>query len=287
MIDEFNFSEYEFLSSDLVQLVKSAGEQALVVRENGLSVEVKTSKENLVTTGDQLITDIIKPQILSLFPNCKFLDEESKDTHGMSDFSGMVAVLDPIDGTGNYFNGYVEHDEKKMAQWGVSLGIMKDGEIMAGIIYQPDTKTIYFAEKGHGAYKNSKVIHVSETSDLSKAKLIYSPPYKEDEKEYEACQNAIRRFQDELNLSISNLYSQVLEICQVAEGNQDIFVHFKTKPWDVAAGICILREAGGAVTSLTGDMYHYFGDNIAMTNGVLTISPLHDIAKEELQKARH
>jgi myo-inositol-1(or 4)-monophosphatase len=278
----------EIITPELVSTVRMAGKLALEVQQAGLQATVKSTKEDLVTQGDTRVTEELKSHISRLFPGCVYLDEETQETHAIDvTKENMVVIIDPIDGTGNYYQASLEPEEtKRNPNWGISIGFVKNGELVAGIIEQPQTGTTYYAEKGTGAYKNGKRMYVSVTHSPNNARLIYSPPYPKDKEAFAASSGALARMKQEIPMQLSRLNSQVIETMQVAEGRQDAFIHLKTKPWDIAAASVIVPEAGGRVMDVKGNKYTPFGETILLTNGNLDVTPITRIALEELDSVR-
>jgi len=274
----------ELITPQLLRAIRKLGRLSLFIREKGMHVKMKSTEEELVTEGDMLLTEAIRKMIYQLFPGCKYLDEETDNTHGI-DISqdNLIAVIDPIDGTANYYRGSLEPNKaKRNANWGISVGFVKNGELKAGIVCQPQTGKIYYAEKGKGAYLNRKRLHVSPTQVPQDAKIIYSPPYPKDKKAFVINRAAIARIGKEIPMEVTTLGSQVIEAMQVAEGKQDIFIHFQTKPWDIAAASIIVTEAGGRCLDVQANDYTLFGDTILLTNGEMDLAPVTKIISEVL-----
>jgi myo-inositol-1(or 4)-monophosphatase len=274
----------ELITPQLLRAMRKLGRLSLFIREKGMHVKMKSTEEELVTEGDTLLTEAIKLMIYQLFPGCKYLDEETDNTHGI-DISqeNLITVIDPIDGTANYYRGSLEPNKaKRNANWGISVGFVKNGELRAGIVCQPQTGKIYYAEKGKGAYLNSKRLHVSPTPAPQGAKIIYSPPYPKDKEAYVASRAAIARIGKDIPMKVTTLGSQVIEAMQVAEGKQDIFIHLQTKPWDIAAASIIVTEAGGRSLDVQGNDYTLFGDTILLANGEMDLAPVTRIISEAL-----
>ncbi len=160
------------------------------------------------------------------------------------------------------------------------MGVIKDGQIYAGIIYQPQAHKIYYAEKGKGAYVNGYKLKVSATEKSEGAALIYSPTYSKDKEAFELTNIVIDRLKKEIHMSTETLGSQVIETMQVAEGEKDVFIHFKTKPWDIAAAVAIVFEAGRKAYNTKGENYILFEDTILLTNGKLDISQIVKISSQ-------
>jgi myo-inositol-1(or 4)-monophosphatase len=275
----------ELITPQLLCEIGKLGQLSLSIQDKGMGVKMKSTEEELVTEGDTRLTGEIKEVVYRLFPGCECLDEETERTHRV-DISqeDFVAVIDPIDGTANYYKGSLERDKaRRNANWGISVGFVKNGELRAGVVCQPQTGKIYYAERGMGAFLNGKRIKVSPTLAPQGAKLIYSPPYPKDREAYAASGAAIARIGSEIPMKVTTLGSQVIEAMQVAEGKQDIFIHFKTKPWDIAAASIIIAEAGGRCLDAKGNGYILFGDTILLANGEMNLDPITMIISEILE----
>jgi myo-inositol-1(or 4)-monophosphatase len=274
----------DLITPQLLRAMSELGRLSLSIRNREMHARMKSTAEELVTEGDILLTEAIKKMISHLFPNCGYLDEETDNTHGIDlPHEGLIAVIDPIDGTANYYSGSLEPNKaKRNANWGISVGFVKNGVLRAGLVCQPQTGKIYYAEKGKGAYLNGKRLRVSPTSAAQGAKLIYSPPYPKDKEAYAASRAAIARIRNEIPMEVTTLGSQVIEAMQVAEGKQDIFVHFQTKPWDIAAASIIVTEAGGRCLDVLGNDYILFGDTILLANSDMDLAPITRIISEVL-----
>jgi myo-inositol-1(or 4)-monophosphatase len=149
----------------------------------------------------------------------------------------------------------------------VSIGYEEDGEVRAGVVYDPVHKELFTAERGRGAFLNGKKLDVSDTFEIRHALLTTGFPYdlKDDLegnmrlfKKFMATARAIRRDG-----------SAALDLCYVAAGRFDGFWEEKLGPWDTAAGALLVQEAGGQVTGMTGGSFHYLQKAIVASNGRL------------------
>ena len=280
--------EGEYVNSRTLSLVKDAGKFALKLRSQGLEAQEKSGKEDIVTKGDIVITERVKPQLLTLFPDIVFIDEETPSTHAQDVTQcAFYAVIDPIDGTSNYYQGYLdlqkpEHERKPGTEyWAISVGFVKDGDVVAGVIYQPERDKLFYAEKGRGAFLNGEKLEVSKTIALERSQPYFDFPYPKDKTEYEQTTMLQKALPTQLGTKEPvKLGSQVLEIAKIAEGEADFFFCLKTKPWDVAAGFSIVTEAGGSYTNAKGEPYPLFGENIAIKNNRIDLRPFYEMVKK-------
>ncbi|MFH2035647.1 MAG: inositol monophosphatase family protein [Candidatus Zixiibacteriota bacterium] len=209
---------------------------------------------DLVTEVDLLSERFIVGEITKRYPKHAILAEEGSDNNIESDIKW---IIDPIDGTTNYAHGFPFYC--------VSIGIEYEGEMVAGAIYDPEREELFYAFQGSGAFLNKKRIIVSSESNLQKSLLATGFPYdiktsRIDNLKY------FRRFA-KVARGIRRAGSAALDLCYLACGRFDGFWELKLHPWDTAATVVIVREAGGNVTNFSGEKYSIYGNNILATNG--------------------
>lgn len=211
-------------------------ERALHVREKGLA--------DFVTQVDVQVQEYVKQRLKECCPDIQFMGEEQDNSQ--VDFSGPVWILDPVDGTTNLVHDY-RCSALSLALW--------DGEgLRIGIVYQPYTEELFFAEKGKGAYLNGDRIHVSDVKTLEGSLVsIGTSPYHHElaEENFKLFKEVFLRCSD-----IRRLGSAAVDLAYVACGRTDAFFERNLKLWDFAAGILLVEEAGGAVTDFQGMPIH-------------------------------
>ena len=155
---------------------------------------------------------------------------------------GKYFIVDPIDGTTNFIKDY--HVSC------ISVGLLEDGEVKIGVIYNPYLDEMFWAVKGKGAYCNGRRIHVSE-QPLGNGLILFgaSPYYKELHKK--SFEMAYELFSPALDIRRSG--SAALDLCSIAAGRAELYFELKLSPWDYAAGSLIVEEAGGIVTTVEGE----------------------------------
>lgn len=217
-------------------LAVKAGE--MMLSDAGFTVENKGTKENYVTSTDRRIEAFLREGLASLLPEAGFLGEEED---GFIGNRNIFWVVDPIDGTANYARGIPAST--------VSIGLVKDGRPILGVIRNPYTRETYCAAEGEGAFLNGVPIKVSpRTKEHAMAATAWSCYNKSlahvcfaiSEKLYAVCED-IRR-----------MGSAAYALCLLAKGAEDVMFEIRLSPWDYMAGIVILREAGGFCSSLDG-----------------------------------
>lgn len=209
---------------------------------------------NLVTEMDTRSERAVVETLRAAFPDHGIVAEEETT---IRNGSGYTWIIDPLDGTTNYAHGY--------PCFSVSIALEHEGDVIAGVVYDPMRDELFAARKGEGATLNGKAIGVSDTDTLIKSLLATGFPY--DRKTSE--KNNLDYFHDLLMASqeVRRDGSAALDLCSVAAGRFDGFWELKLKPWDVAAGSLIVREAGGMVTDLSGGPFDMHAEEILASNG--------------------
>jgi len=220
-------------------------------------IEQKYGQErNLVTEIDKESEQIIIRRIRNQYPDHDFLGEESGSHEKKSDCRW---IIDPLDGTLNFMHG--------MPIFCVSIGLEVKGELVLGVVYDPNLKELFTAEKGKGAFLNKKPIWVSKTSTLIESMLVTGFPYTIRENPDNAVQHFVNFLMEAQ--AVRRLGSAALDICYVAAGRFDGFWEVSLSPWDVAAGFVIVREAGGTYTDFHGKPSTISTKRVLVSNGLI------------------
>ncbi|MGO9138820.1 MAG: inositol monophosphatase family protein [Syntrophales bacterium] len=240
--------------TDFITVVARKAGTFLRERLNDKHVINYKGEINIVTEEDRLSEAMIISRIRERYPDYDILAEEST---GMVRRSKYRWIIDPLDGTTNYAHGY--------PVFCVSIAFEKDGEIHAGVIYNPMLDEMFVAEKGKGAFLNGRRISVSNTADLSRSLLATGFPY---DIRYDR-NNNINYFNGMVKSAqaIRRAGSAALDMAYIAAGRFDGFWELKLMPWDTAAGWLLICESGGTVTDLFGDAFHLEAPHILATNG--------------------
>jgi myo-inositol-1(or 4)-monophosphatase len=232
-----------------------------------LAIAEKEYQGDLVTEADKKAEKEILAVIRSDFADHAILAEESGQlTQKESDY---LWVIDPLDGTTNYAHGY--------PQSAVSIGLLIEGIPTVGVVYNPLSEELWSAAKGHGATLNQHSIQVSETKELSKSLLVTGFAY--DRRETFDNNYAEFCYLTHLTQGVRRTGSAALDLVHVACGRFDGYWERGIKPWDIAAGIVILEEAGGKVSAYNGSKIDLNSGRILATNG-----KIHHLLSETLQK---
>lgn len=216
----------------LMQIARTAGE---FFSARSLSrIDQKEGHANFVTNIDREVEEYLQQALLSLVPGSRIIGEE-KENDALTD--EPTWIVDPVDGTTNLI-----HDYRCSA---VSIALCESRSPVAGLIWQPYTQEMFYAEAGRGASLNGKEIHVSETPFDKALVAVGTAPYHAElaEKSMELALAYLHSCAD-----IRRSGSAAIDLAYLACGRLDAFFELNLKPWDYAAGSLIIREAGGVFT---------------------------------------
>ncbi len=255
---------------NLIEFIKDTAVNAGKILKEGYGTKFKISSKdginNLVTEYDHKAEEYIISRIKETYPNDSVLAEESGKT-GDKDSDHINWIVDPLDGTVNFAHG--------IPIFSVSIAAELKGEIIAGAIYQPILDELFWAEKGNGAFLNGHKMHVSETNDFKRAFLVTGFPYNVSENPCN-CVDLFVKFVQQ-GIPVRRLGSAALDLAYVAAGRFDAFWELELKPWDVAAGVLLVKEAGGNVTQFDNSEYTVYDKTLLASN-----AKIHDKASSVL-----
>ena len=226
------------LIEQAVKAVRKAG--ALLTDQSAIRNIWAKSETDFVTNVDVTVQETLKAQLASLAPEIQFMGEEQDNSR--LDWNRPCWLLDPVDGTTNLIHSF-QHSA-------ISLALAEGGQIVFGVVYNPYSGESYTARRGCGAWRNGRFIHVSSVSRLEDSLL---------------CAGTVpgrRELADKAFCQMRNLYNVCqdirrtgcasLDLCWVACGRLDGYVELFLQPWDYAAGLLIVNEAGGRITAPDG-----------------------------------
>ena len=255
------------MSPDFVFVPKAeeiAREAGALLREfysTGVTTEYKGSAD-LVTVADRTAEKLLRERLSAAFPEHGIYGEEGTRDRLAAEYRWYV---DPLDGTTNFAHS-VPH-------FAVSLGLEhrpvgltegEDGTLVSAVLYDPMRDEMYVAEPGKGAWLNGKQLHVSATTTLSESLVSTGFPSQKRHK------NPNIHFYQEFTLrshGVRRLGSAALDLAYVAAGRYEAFWEFNLNPWDTAAGILLVEEAGGVVTDFSGQPVKLDSKEVLATNG--------------------
>ena len=202
-----------------------------------LQVSIK-GPGDFVTASDKKVEKILIEELQKARPDYSILSEEIGEINNDKSFKW---IIDPIDGTANFLHG--------IPHFAISIGLEHDKEIICGIIYDPIKDEMFVAEKGNGSYLNNQRMRVSSRSKLKDC-IIFTGGPKRESKDKELVIKEYNSFSSKVLIPIRKLGSASLDMAYVAAGRYDGYYQKNLNLWDIAAGIIIVKEAGGIVNDL-------------------------------------
>ena len=224
--------------SEILPIVRQAGK--LLLERRGAECFETKAPQDFVTEVDFAVQKVICDALRENWPEIQFMGEERDNSD--IDFTLPYWVLDPVDGTTNLIHDF-HHSV-------ISLALVINHEPHFGVVYNPYFDEEFTAILGGGAYLNGNPIHVSRVPSLSQALIfVGTAPYRRDEMDenFDRIQRVYLASHD-----VRRFGCTALELCYLSCGRADGYFEFGTKPWDIAAGWLILREAGGEAVSVDG-----------------------------------
>lgn len=246
--------------SPIMNVMEAAARKASrgLVRDFGEVEHLQVSRKgpsDFVTAADLRVERILREELSKARPGFGMVMEEGGGNFGQG--KSDVWIADPIDGTTNFLHG-IPHFTVSIAHW-------REGRILAGLIYQPIGDELYWADAGMGAYHNSRRLRVSARSNMADALIATGLPFKGKPK-HERYLDTLEAVIPEV-AGIRRFGAATLDLAWVAAGRFDGFWEYGLSSWDIAAGIIMVREAGGAVTDISG------GDDMLTKGEVLAATP--------------
>ncbi len=210
---------------------------------------------DLVTVADRASEKLIVERLLREYPRHHIVAEESGAHIGSSDYRWYV---DPLDGTTNFAHGFPVYN--------VTLALEHKGELIAGVVADPTRNEFFTVERGSGAFLNGERIHVSKTARLEEGLAGTGFPSRKRH------QNVNVHFFHQVSMlthGVRRAGRAAIDLAYVACGRLDMFWEFSLNPWDIAAGVLLIREAGGTVSDMRGGPVSLRAENILCDNGLL------------------
>ena len=195
---------------------------------------------NFVTAADRRAEETLRAELSKARPGYSFLGEESGRHEGTD--TTHTWIVDPLDGTTNFLHG--------IPQFAISIGLERSGTVVAGVIYNPITDELYTAERGKGAFLNDKRLRVAARKGLADAVIACGLPHR-GRGDLELGLRELGAVQDKV-AGLRRFGASALDLAFVAAGRIDGYWERNLSPWDIAAGLILVREAGGFVTDLDG-----------------------------------
>jgi len=250
--------------SALINVMVKAAEKAAksLKRDFGEVEHLQVSRKgpaDFVSTADMESQRILREELGKSRPDFGFVMEEDDK---MVDTSKKAErwIVDPLDGTTNFLHG--------LSHWSISIAAEREGEVVAGVIYDPLKDEMFWAEKGLGAYNNNKRMRVSARKDLADCLIATGLPFKGVMKTKPHFQAELMAVMPEV-AGIRRFGSAALDLAYVAAGRYDGYWEAGLKTWDIAAGLLILKEAGGFIVSFSPKEDPLVSGDVIATNDAI------------------
>ncbi len=242
-------------------MAREAGSLLMEFFHQRVKIEYKGDVD-LVTVADRKSEALILERIRHHFPTHDVMGEEGTRIETGAEYKWYV---DPLDGTTNFAHGY--------PVFCVSLAVERAGRRVAGVIYDPTRDEMFTAELGSGVRLNDRAIHVSTTPKLGECLVATGFP------SHKRHKNPNIYFYHQITLrshGVRRAGSAALDLCNVAAGRYDGFWEFNLNPWDTAAGVLMVEEAGGKVTDFSGGPFQIASHETLASNGLVHEELLHE-----------
>jgi myo-inositol-1(or 4)-monophosphatase len=250
------------IRSPVINVMVRAAEKAArgLRRDFGEVEQLQVSRKgpaDFVSTADLKADRVIREELSHARPDYGLVTEEHPETSARDGRHRWI--VDPLDGTTNFLHG--------IPHWAISIGLEREGEIVAGVIFDVIKNELYWAEKGAGAWLNDRRLRVSGRRRLEEALLATGMAFKGREKGDDLLDQLGAAMSE--TAGVRRLGSAALDLAWVAAGRFDGFWERNLGPWDVAGGIVLVREAGGYVTEIEGPGRPESGASILAANDAL------------------
>ncbi|HEY1577795.1 MAG TPA: inositol monophosphatase family protein [Terracidiphilus sp.] len=245
------------------EIAREAGARLCEFFAQGVATEYKGDVD-LVTVADRTVEKLIRQRLGEVFPEHGIFGEEGTRERLDAEFRWYV---DPLDGTTNFAHGFPQFCVSMgLEQRGAGLREDQDGTLVAAVIYDPMRDELFEAERGLGATVNGKPIRASKTAMLAEALIATGFPSRKRH------QNPNIHFYHEFTLrshGVRRAGSAALDLAYVASGRLDAFWEFNLNPWDTAAGILLVAEAGGMASDFAGGPFRLNSEETLVSNGLI------------------
>jgi myo-inositol-1(or 4)-monophosphatase len=261
-------------ATELLDAARAAASAAseLLVNARPEDVRAKGNPKDLVTEWDLRSEELIRRVLAERTPGIPVLGEEAGQSGGGEASGGLRWIVDPIDGTVNFSHG--------LPIWAISIGVEDTAghQLLAGVVAAPRMGWWFEASHGGGARDGAgKPLHVSAIGELGHALLVTGFPY-------DRATRPDNNFAEWMHFqrragACRRLGAAAIDLCLVASGWMDGYWERHLKPWDCAAGVLIVREAGGVVTNWAGDAFALHEGAVVATNGAIHEELIAELAR--------
>lgn len=238
---------------EIIAAVKKCGVIILFANDAERSVSSKEGRANYVTKYDVAVETYLQEELLKIVPGAAFIGEEGDHSEALG--QGYAFIVDPIDGTTNFIKDYHRSC--------VSVGLALNGQMEIGVIYNPYSNEMFYAQRGKGAFLNGQPIHVSQHQLADGLVCFGTSPYYEEliDETFELVKTLHKA-----SLDVRRSGSAALDLCDIASGRCELFFECRLSPWDYAAGSLLVTEAGGRISTMDGQSLS-FGTGCSVVAG--------------------
>ena len=249
-------------------LARRSGSILMVRLTKMRTIEHKETVSDIVTDADKASEAWLVQEIKTRFPTHRVIAEEGTGTLEEMQQPGYTWVIDPLDGTVNYAH--------QLPIFAVSIALLRDGVPYLGVVYLPVLDEMFCAIAGQGAMRNNSLIRVSTRDTLQSSVVATGFPYDKHLSERDNIENTARIIKKVHG--IRRMGAAAVDLAYVACGRLDGYWEEKLKPWDIAAGFLLVREAGGKITDYSGAPLDLRQDHVIASNSLI-----HDALAQELR----
>ena len=247
-------------TEEILKMAESAARQAgdIIINKKGSSSFSEKSDNNLVTEADYAAQETIIKAISNQYPDHSFIAEENDLTANINEPD--LWIIDPLDGTNNYAH--------QIPHFSVSIAYARFGQVKAGVVFDPERGELFSAAEGMGTALNGEKIAVSRAPSLQEAIVATGFYYDRGTMMRKTLSSIEKLFSQNIH-GIRRFGSAALDLCWVACGRFDAYFEYKLAVWDFAAGMLIVKEAGGCCTDQQGNPLTLNSSGIVVSNGII------------------
>jgi len=252
------------------EMVTVAGKAAGFVMKEAERFDIRSTEikglNDFVSYVDKGSEEMLVDNLGSILPEAGFIAEEGTSSKKALKYCW---VIDPLDGTTNFLHG--------IRPFSISIALMEYDQLVAGVVYEAGGNEIFTSWKGGGAWLNKQQIHVSQTSRISGSLIATGFPYN-DFTRLDNFMDSLKHF-CKTSHGIRRMGSAAIDLAYVACGRFEAFYEYGLNPWDVAAGILLVREAGGRVSDFSGNEENLSGEEVIAANNLVFHEFLENVGK--------
>ena len=250
------FREENTLIEIATHAAREAGRVLLEKYSQPQNIKIKGERD-IVTEADLAAETVIMQAILAGCPDAWIVSEETHSQRTGS-MDRPTWYIDPLDGTTNYSRG--------LPPFSVSIAMARQGQVESAVVYDPINGHMFHAQRGQGAYLNDRQLHVSQVDALMDTILLLDWPRDQDIRQKSA--RSLLQLVPLTN-AVRSTGSAALSLCYIAAGWADVYFQYTLSPWDVAAGLLMIQEAGGTISGIDGRPFNLEQPDWLATNGLL------------------